>query len=118
VELFTDGTMSFSDLPVKFEKSDVDRVLAQAQQQDALLIRLEKEMERNKEYLTKVCSLMCELPSTPSLSITRVEHSEHLSSIPVSALLVMCSCVRIILLFYNSKSLFSLGVILELHPVG
>lgn len=55
--------MSFSDPPVKFEKSDVDRVLAQAQQQDALLVRLEKEMERNKEYLTKVCSLTCELPS-------------------------------------------------------
>lgn len=52
-ELFADGTVSFSDPPVKFEKSDVDRVLAQAQQQDALLVRLEKEMERNKEYLTK-----------------------------------------------------------------
>lgn len=52
-ELYADGTVSFSDPPVKFEKADVDRVLAQAQQQDALLVRLEKEMERNKEYLTK-----------------------------------------------------------------
>ncbi|KAG1765979.1 hypothetical protein EV702DRAFT_1151036 [Suillus placidus] len=52
-ELSADGTVSFSDPPVKFEKTDVDRVLAQAQQQDALLVRLEKEMERNKEYLTK-----------------------------------------------------------------
>ncbi|KAG1871565.1 hypothetical protein F4604DRAFT_1770415 [Suillus subluteus] len=52
-ELSADGTVSFSDPPVKFEKADVDRVLAQAQQQDALLVRLEKEMERNKEYLTK-----------------------------------------------------------------
>jgi len=48
------GTVSFSDPPVKFDKSDVDRVLAQAQHQDGLLMRLEKEMERNKEYLTKV----------------------------------------------------------------
>lgn len=52
-ELSADGTVSFSDPPVKFEKTDVDRVLAQAQQQDALLVRLEKEMERNKEYLIK-----------------------------------------------------------------
>jgi COP9 signalosome complex subunit 3 len=52
-ELSADGTVSFSDPPVKFEKTDVDRVLAQAQQQDALLVRLEKEMERNREYLTK-----------------------------------------------------------------
>lgn len=52
-ELSADGTVSFSDPPVKFEKSDVDRVLAQAQQQDALLMRLEKEMQRNREYLTK-----------------------------------------------------------------
>lgn len=63
--------MSFSDPPVKFEKSDVDRVLAQAQQQDALLVRLEKEMERNKEYLTKVCSLTCELPSAPMVFSAR-----------------------------------------------
>ncbi|KAG1894067.1 uncharacterized protein F5891DRAFT_1195622 [Suillus fuscotomentosus] len=48
--LSADGTASFSDPPVKFEKNDVDRVLSQAQQ---LLVRLEKEMERNKEYLTK-----------------------------------------------------------------
>ncbi|KAG1809503.1 hypothetical protein EV424DRAFT_1558079 [Suillus variegatus] len=48
--LSADGTVSFSDPPVKFEKNDVDRVLSQAQQ---LLVRLEKEMERNEEYLTK-----------------------------------------------------------------
>jgi hypothetical protein len=47
--------VSFSDPPVKFDKADVDRVLSQSQHQDGLLMRLEKEMERNKEYLTKVC---------------------------------------------------------------
>ncbi|OAX35853.1 hypothetical protein K503DRAFT_773077 [Rhizopogon vinicolor AM-OR11-026] len=52
-EISVDGTVSFSDLPVKFDKAEVDRVLEQAQQQDGLLMRLEKEMERNKEYLTK-----------------------------------------------------------------
>ncbi|OJA15889.1 hypothetical protein AZE42_09699 [Rhizopogon vesiculosus] len=52
-EISVDGTVSFSDLPVKFDKAEVDRMLEQAQQQDGLLMRLEKEMERNKEYLTK-----------------------------------------------------------------
>ena len=37
-----------------FNKADVDRVLAQAQQQAALLAGLEREMARSKEYLTKV----------------------------------------------------------------
>ncbi|KAG1767302.1 hypothetical protein EV702DRAFT_1050403 [Suillus placidus] len=41
-ELSADGTVSFSDPPVKFKKTDVDRVLAQVQQQDSLLVRLEK----------------------------------------------------------------------------
>ncbi|KAJ8583470.1 hypothetical protein M405DRAFT_937200 [Rhizopogon salebrosus TDB-379] len=52
-KISVDGTVSFSDPPVKFDKADVDRVLSQSQHQDGLLMRLEKEMERNKEYLTK-----------------------------------------------------------------
>ncbi|KAG0695441.1 hypothetical protein DFH29DRAFT_1030340 [Suillus ampliporus] len=52
-ELSADGAVSFSHPQVKFEKVDVNRVLAQAQHQDALLMRLEKEMESNREYLTK-----------------------------------------------------------------
>lgn len=53
---------------MKFEKTDVDRVLAQAQQQDALLVRLEKEMERNKEYLTKVCPRRANAVGTDGIS--------------------------------------------------
>jgi len=52
-EISIDGTVAFSDPPVEFDKAEVDRVLAQAQLQDGLLMRLEKEMERNREYLTK-----------------------------------------------------------------
>ncbi|KIJ63825.1 hypothetical protein HYDPIDRAFT_155393 [Hydnomerulius pinastri MD-312] len=53
-QLSADGTVSFSDPPVNFEKADVDRVLAHAQEQGALLAKLEKEMARSKEYLSKV----------------------------------------------------------------
>ena len=49
-----DGTVSFFDPPVMFNRADVDRVLAQAQQQAALLAGLEREMARSTEYLTKV----------------------------------------------------------------
>ncbi|KAH7919829.1 hypothetical protein BV22DRAFT_1183035 [Leucogyrophana mollusca] len=52
-QLSADGTVSFSDPPVNFEKADVDRALAYAQEQGALLAQLEKEMARSKEYLTK-----------------------------------------------------------------
>ncbi|KAH7882842.1 hypothetical protein F5I97DRAFT_1900062 [Phlebopus sp. FC_14] len=52
-KLSADGTVSFSDPPVKFEKADVDRVLARAQEQGALLSKLEKEMAKSKEYLVK-----------------------------------------------------------------
>ncbi|KAG6327766.1 hypothetical protein ID866_11323 [Astraeus odoratus] len=51
--LSADGTVAFSDPPVKFEKADIDRVLAQAQEQSSLLARLEREMSRSKEYLAK-----------------------------------------------------------------
>ncbi|KAI6145726.1 hypothetical protein EDD17DRAFT_1790871 [Pisolithus thermaeus] len=51
--LSSDGTVSFSDPPVQFEKADVDKVLGNAQKQCALLVRLEREMARSKEYLTK-----------------------------------------------------------------
>ncbi|KAL4073439.1 hypothetical protein J3A83DRAFT_4357502 [Scleroderma citrinum] len=48
-----DGTVVFSDPPVKFDKADVDRVLAHAQEQCSLLASLEREMARSKEYLAK-----------------------------------------------------------------
>ena len=53
-QLSADGTVSFFDPPVMFNRADVDRVLAQAQQQAVLLAGLEREMGRSKEYLTKV----------------------------------------------------------------
>ncbi|KIM64873.1 hypothetical protein SCLCIDRAFT_598688 [Scleroderma citrinum Foug A] len=49
----TDGTVMFSDPPVKFDKADIDRVLAHAQEQCFLLTNLEREMARSKEYLAK-----------------------------------------------------------------
>ncbi|KAF9240427.1 hypothetical protein BU15DRAFT_45833 [Melanogaster broomeanus] len=52
-QLSADGTVSFFDPPAKFEKADVDRVLAHAQEQGTLLAKLEKELARSKEYLTK-----------------------------------------------------------------
>jgi len=48
-----DGTVTFSDPPSQFSKADVDRVLQQAQEQAALLSRLEMEMARSKDYLGK-----------------------------------------------------------------
>ncbi|KAH7907115.1 hypothetical protein BJ138DRAFT_1160881 [Hygrophoropsis aurantiaca] len=52
-QLSADGTVAFSDPPLTFEKADVDKALLHAQEQGALLARLEKELARNKEYLTK-----------------------------------------------------------------
>ncbi|KAF8838396.1 hypothetical protein BDN67DRAFT_971595 [Paxillus ammoniavirescens] len=52
-QLSADGTVHFFDPPVKLEKADVDRVLAHAQEQGALLAKLEKELARSKEYLAK-----------------------------------------------------------------
>jgi hypothetical protein len=56
VQISADGTVTFSDPPPQFSKDDVDRVLQDAQVQMALLGRLEKEMARSKEYLSKVRS--------------------------------------------------------------
>ncbi|KAN0086215.1 hypothetical protein V8E55_007349 [Tylopilus felleus] len=44
---------SHSLIRVSFEKADVDRVLAQAQEQATRLATLEREMARSKEYLIK-----------------------------------------------------------------
>jgi len=52
-QLSADGTVSFFDPRVAFDKADVDRVLARAQEQAALLASLDRGMARNKEYLTK-----------------------------------------------------------------
>ncbi|KAI6001510.1 hypothetical protein EDC04DRAFT_2871942 [Pisolithus marmoratus] len=51
--LSADGTVSFSEPPVQFKKADVDKVLENAQNQCALLARLEREMAGSKEYLAK-----------------------------------------------------------------
>jgi len=53
-QLSADGTVSFFDPRVSFNKADVDSVLAHAQEQAALLASLEREMARSKEYLVKV----------------------------------------------------------------
>ena len=55
-QLSEDGTVSFFDPRVAFEKADVDRVLAQAQEQATRLATLEREVARSKEYLIKVIS--------------------------------------------------------------
>ncbi|KAI9458451.1 hypothetical protein HD554DRAFT_2029634 [Boletus coccyginus] len=52
-QLSADGTVSFFDPRVTFNKADVDSVLAHAQEQAALLASLEREMARSKEYLIK-----------------------------------------------------------------
>ena len=53
-QISADGTVTFSDPPPQFSKEDVDRVLQDAQQQTTLLGRLEMEMARSKDYLSKV----------------------------------------------------------------
>ncbi|EGO03156.1 hypothetical protein SERLA73DRAFT_174596 [Serpula lacrymans var. lacrymans S7.3] len=52
-QISADGTVTFADPPPTFSKEDVDRVLMEAQEQGAQLARLEKEMARSREYLTK-----------------------------------------------------------------
>ena len=51
-----DDTVTFTDTVAKFSKADVENALAQAQEQAKLLFELEKAMQLNKEYLTKVRS--------------------------------------------------------------
>jgi len=53
-QISADGTVMFSDPPPQFSKEDVDRVLQDVQQQTTLLGRLEMEMARSKDFLSKV----------------------------------------------------------------
>ncbi|KAG6860267.1 hypothetical protein C0995_013511 [Termitomyces sp. Mi166 len=52
-QISADGTVTFSDPAPTFTKEQVDRVLADVQNQADLLNHLEREMAKNKEYLTK-----------------------------------------------------------------
>ena len=46
--------MTFSDPVPQISKVDVDRMLRQAQEQTRLLYELERTMNANRDYLTKV----------------------------------------------------------------
>lgn len=48
-----DGTVTFSDPVSQFSKKDVDDMLRLAQEQSKLLLHLEREMNKNKDYLLK-----------------------------------------------------------------
>jgi COP9 signalosome complex subunit 3 len=49
-----DGTVTFSDPPSHFSKSEIDKVLRDVQQQGALLAALNKEIGKSKEFISKV----------------------------------------------------------------
>ena len=53
-QISADGTVTFSDPPLEFSRADVDMMLQQAHEQSALLSRLEMELTRSREYLSKV----------------------------------------------------------------
>lgn len=81
--LSSDGTVSFSDPPVQFEKADVDKVLGDAQKQCALLSRLEREMARSKEYLVKAVKGKDDSiawPGAPSAPMEEDISVEHVGS--------------------------------------
>jgi len=48
-----DGTVTFSDPVSQFSKKDVDDMLRLAQEQSKLLLQLERDMNKNKDYLLK-----------------------------------------------------------------
>jgi COP9 signalosome complex subunit 3 len=54
-QISVSGTVTFFDPPSQsqFTKADVDRVLRESEEQAALLKRLELEMTRSREYLSK-----------------------------------------------------------------
>ena len=53
-QIDVNGTVTFSDPPAQFTKEQVDGVLRDVQEQTALLVYLEQEVGRSKEYLSKV----------------------------------------------------------------
>jgi len=46
--------VTFSDPPAQFSKTEIDQVLAEAQNQAALFAALNREVGKSKEFLTKV----------------------------------------------------------------
>ena len=55
-QISVSGTVTFSDPPSQsqYTKADVDRILRESGEQASLLKRLEMEMARSREYLSKV----------------------------------------------------------------
>ena len=55
-QISVSGTVIFSDPPSQsqYTKADVDRVLRESEEQASLLKRLEMEMVRSRDYLSKV----------------------------------------------------------------
>jgi len=53
-EISATGTVTFSDPPPQFTKQQVDRVLRDVQSQTGLLVQLELEVGKSKEFLSKV----------------------------------------------------------------
>ena len=49
-----DDTVTFSDPPAQFSKTEIDQVLAEAQNQATLFAILNREVGKSKEFLTKV----------------------------------------------------------------
>lgn len=52
------GTVTFADAPVIVSKDDVAAMLADAQAHARTLAAFDRELERSKEYLTKVRRLL------------------------------------------------------------
>lgn len=46
--------MTFSDPPAQFSKTEIDKVLAEAQHQATLFAILNREVGKSKEFLSKV----------------------------------------------------------------
>ena len=57
-QISVSGTVTFSDPPSQsqYTKAEVDRILRESEEQASLLKRLEMEMARSREYLSKVRS--------------------------------------------------------------
>ena len=58
-QISADGTVTFSDLVPQVSKAQVDKALEDVQAQATALSELEREMGKSKEFLAKVCRVMC-----------------------------------------------------------
>ena len=54
-----DGTVTFVDSTPVISKTDIEKALAQAQEQSKLLFDIERTMNASKDYLTKVRLILC-----------------------------------------------------------